>query len=45
MVAYRSLKEDRIVARGIALGAISETRLSAELREKLKPWVENVNRE
>ena len=34
---YQSLKEDQIVARGIAPGAIPEERLNPALREKIKP--------
>jgi len=36
---YQSLKEDHIVARGIVLGAISETRLSSALLEKLSALI------
>jgi hypothetical protein len=34
---YQTLKDPEIVARGIALGAISDDALSAELRDKIKP--------
>ena len=34
---YQTLKYPEIVARGIALGAISDDALSAELRDKIKP--------
>lgn len=33
----RILKDPEIVARGMALGAISDDTLSAELRDKIKP--------
>jgi hypothetical protein len=34
---YQTLKDPDIVARGIALGAISDDALSAELRDKIEP--------
>jgi hypothetical protein len=34
---YQTLKDPELVARGIALGAISDDALSAELRDKIKP--------
>jgi hypothetical protein len=34
---YQTLKDPEIVARGIALGAIVDDALSAELRDKIKP--------
>ena len=34
---YQTLKDPELVARGIALGAISDDALSAALREKIKP--------
>ena len=34
---YQTLKDPEIVARGIALGAISDDVLSAQLRDKIKP--------
>ena len=41
---YQSLKEDELVARGIALGAISDKSLDSELRTKLKPLVDEFRR-
>jgi hypothetical protein len=34
---YQTLKDPELVARGIALGAISDDAQSAELRDKIKP--------